>query len=328
MASTKNRQTAKRSVKGATETPSRTSNAASPAAEAQPKRGRRTAKAAKTSTAKKGRTGKLTPVSGPAAGTSLGHFGTGSAARSAKARSKAQSSKARSTKARSAAPLPARRLAQADVEGHGVYVDLSAARVAPVRNAMKQIAELLSQPDSRQAESAAAFQQRAQAAVDAFRVIALGNGRQVQSVLDALEQAAPEDADAADLGEAEARGRLRLHALYNKIVDDSYSVAELGETWRISRQRLAQLRNEDRLFAINVPYQRGMLYPHWQFGPDQRPRPIMSNLIKEAKDSGLDAIGFHQLMTSPASGDRVAPVQMLDEGQEELVLGIVRASDA
>ena len=217
---------------------------------------------------------------------------------------------------------------QAPGENRDIYKDLPPKRRAPMRRAMQQIAELLIQSTYLQAAGeAATFEQRAQTAVDTLRVIALGDSRQLQSVIEALEPMTPEDPETVDLEEAEARGRLRLQALYRKIVTDSYSVSDLRAEWGITRQRLAQLRQEDRLFAISVPFHRGMLYPRWQFGADQRPRPIMPNLIKEAKSVGLDAIGFHQLMTNPASGAGASPVQMLDYGQEALVLGIIRASD-
>lgn len=217
---------------------------------------------------------------------------------------------------------------QALGENRDIYKDLPPKRRAPMRRAMQQIADLLIQSTYQQAAgNTTNFEQRAQTAVDTLRVIALGDSRQLQSVIDALEPMTPEDPDAVDLEEAEARGRLRLQALYRKIVTDSYSVADIKAEWGITRQRLAQLRQEDRLFAISVPFHRGMLYPRWQFGADQRPRPIMPNLINEAKSVALDAISFHQLMTNPASGAGASPVQMLDHGQEELVLGIIRASD-
>jgi hypothetical protein len=208
-----------------------------------------------------------------------------------------------------------------------VLMALAPGRRAPARRAMEQIGHILVQstqlPD---AGETATFEQRVQTAVDTLRVITLGDSRRVQTVIDALEPLPPEDAENVDLQEAEARGRLRLQALYRKIVTDSYSVADLRAEWGITRQRLAQLRQADRLFAVSIPFHRSMLYPRWQFEASHRPRPIMPNLIKEARSAGLDAIGFHQLMSNPASGSGTSPVQMLDLGQEELVLGIIRAS--
>jgi hypothetical protein len=204
---------------------------------------------------------------------------------------------------------------------------LPSERRPALERTLRQIAELLSEPTSEKTVSQPAFEVRAQIAVDTLRVITLGGSRQLQSLIEALEPVTPEDPEVIDKAEAEARGRLRLQALYQKIVADSYTVADLREQWNISRQRLAQLRGEDRLFAVSVPYHRGFLYPRWQFGADQRPRPIMANLIQEAKRAGLDAIDFHQLMNNSASGAGIPPVEMLDHGQEELVLGIIRATE-
>jgi hypothetical protein len=195
---------------------------------------------------------------------------------------------------------------------------------------MQEMARLLLETDSSDvsAQSTPPFELRAQTAIDTLRVITLGDTWQLQSVIDALEPVASRAAETADLEEGEARGRMRLQALYRKILADSYSVKDLTTQWGISRQRLAQLRDEGRLFAIRIPFHRSLLYPRWQFGADLRPRPIMPNLIQEAKSSGLDAIDFHQVMTNPASGAGVSLVRMLDRGEEQLVLGAIRAADA
>ncbi len=177
------------------------------------------------------------------------------------------------------------------------------------------------------ARTAALVRLRAQTVRDVAEVISRGDTHQLESVMAALERHDP--ADAEDTGaEVEVKGRLRLQALYQRIFADSYSVKDLTAQWGVSRQRLAQLRGEDRLFAVSVPFQRSRLYPRWQFGEDLRPRPLMPNLIQEAKQSGLDAIDFHQLMTNPASGAGTTPVELLDQGEEQKVLDIIRATHA
>jgi hypothetical protein len=218
---------------------------------------------------------------------------------------------------------------QAFARHQGHYECLSAARRKSFGRTMHEVATLLLAADSPDpSRRPASFELRAQTALDTLRAIALGDSGQLQAVIYALEPVASHDPDTVDLEEAEARGRLRLQALYQKIIADSYSVKELTAQWRVSRQRLAQLREEDRLFAVSVPFHKGLLYPRWQLGADLRPRPIMPNLIQQAKRSGLDAIDFHQLMTNPASGNGTSPVEMLDRGEEQLVLGIIRATEA
>jgi len=218
---------------------------------------------------------------------------------------------------------------QAFVEHKARYEKLSAAGRRSFRRTMQQIASLLLDADSPGPTTRpASLELRGQTMLDTLHVIARGDTRQLESLIDTLEPNASRKPDTVDLQEAEARGRLRLQALYQKIIADSYSVKDLTAQWRVSRQRLAQLRAEDRLFAVSVPFHKGLLYPRWQFGADLRPRPIMTNLIQQAKRSGLDAIDFHQLMTNPASGNGTSPVEMLDRGEEQLVLGMIRATDA
>jgi hypothetical protein len=127
-----------------------------------------------------------------------------------------------------------------------------------------------------------------------------------------------------DAGRAEARSRIRLEALYRKLIRDSFSVKELG-VFRLSRQRLQQLRKDDRLFAVQVPNQKGLLHPRWQFDDANRPRIEMPDLIAAARDGGLDAIGFHQLMVNPEATEDGALVDLLDLGRVQDVLEILRA---
>jgi hypothetical protein len=203
---------------------------------------------------------------------------------------------------------------------------LSPKRRAWVGDAIEQIAELLTERAVQPDVSAAQLQDQSQAAVDAFRIIAHGNVRQLQSVIDALDPVPVEDPDKLDQEEAQARGRLRLQALYQKLLRESFSVAELRSELGLSRQRLKQLRDARQLFALSVPYQRGMVYPHWQFDPNTaRPRDIMPRLLAESEEARLDEIDLHQLMTNPEAANGVTLVQLLDGGREDLVLGVIRA---
>ncbi len=97
----------------------------------------------------------------------------------------------------------------------------------------------------------------------------------------------------------------------------------------MSRQRLKQLRDQDQLFAIEVPFFKGMLYPRWQFElATGKPRQIMPELIKAGRAAGMDAIAFHQTMLSTAAGGGdLSPVDLLEAGEEEAVLRILQAED-
>ncbi|MEN3281507.1 MAG: hypothetical protein V7607_2647 [Solirubrobacteraceae bacterium] len=173
--------------------------------------------------------------------------------------------------------------------------------------------------------SDAQLEDHAQAAIDTFEVLLGGNGRQLKAVIDALEPPHENDPSKINVDEARARARLRLQAMYRKIMEESLTVADLRD-WGLSRQRVGQLRDEQRLFAIKVPYHRELFHPTWQFTAEHRPRPIMPTLLRAAKDARLDAIGFHQLMTGRREGGRTG-VQLLDAGREDLVLSLIGSSD-
>lgn len=196
-------------------------------------------------------------------------------------------------------------------------------RREPVRRAVSHVTDMLVGSAWDSAVPADELRTRLQVATDAVDVVLNAGPRQLDALIGSLVPATKEGEDPAQV---EARGRLRLQALYRRLIRDSFSVKELA-AHGLSRQRLQQLRKEDRIFAVEVPHHKGLLHPRWQFGPDTRPRPEMPDLIAAARDGDLDAIGFHQLMLSAdaVNEDGAAPVDLLDDGRVEEVLDIVRA---
>jgi hypothetical protein len=176
----------------------------------------------------------------------------------------------------------------------------------------------------------AQIQERAAIAADVFEVLLKGNSRQIEALIEALTSASPQSdgvkAEEIDLSEAEARARLRMKATFRKVLDESLTVSQLRDEFKLSRQRLKQLRDDDRLFAIEIPYHRGMVYPAWQFDPSGRPLTAMQALIRAARNAHLDALGFHLLMTGRREGGR-SGVQLLRDGREDLALSLVRGAD-
>jgi hypothetical protein len=168
---------------------------------------------------------------------------------------------------------------------------------------------------------------RLQVTTDTVDVVLRGDSRELDSLIDSLAPVSPTPAVADNehtVRRAEARSRIRLEALYRKLIRDSFTVKELG-AFRLSRQRLQQLRKDDRLFAVEVPNQKGLLHPRWQFDETNRPRVQMPDLIAAARDGGLDAIGFHQIMVNPEATEDGALLDLLDRGRVEDVLEILRA---
>jgi hypothetical protein len=169
--------------------------------------------------------------------------------------------------------------------------------------------------------SAAQLREQMRVALDTTRALVSGRPRVFEALTRVLSQA-------RDLDEArvETLNEARLLALHNRVREDSHVVKDL-EKWGLVRQRLHQLRQEDRIFAIKVPQERGLLYPEWQFDPEShRERAGVPELISTAKEAGIDPLSFHLLMTNPEAGDGTAPVEMLESGDIDAAQAILRAN--
>jgi hypothetical protein len=166
--------------------------------------------------------------------------------------------------------------------------------------------------------------ERAQIAIDVLQILSGSGGRrQLDALIEALSPERPGD---SDVREVEARARLRMKAIYRKVSDESLTVAQIRDDFELSRQRLQQLRKENRLFAIDIPYEKGLVYPAWQFEASGRPRAAMATLIDAAREAGLDALGFHLLMSGRRNDGRRG-VELVQAGEETAALRLIRSAD-
>ena len=199
-------------------------------------------------------------------------------------------------------------------------------RAAQLQQASSEIIHLMLDAVTTHAASPTQIEERASVAADVYRLLFTADTAQVEALMEALKPANAADPGTFDMHQAEVRARLRMKALYQKIRSESLTVAELRDEHGLSRQRLKQLRDEDRLFAVDIPYQRGLVYPTWQFDASGRPLAVTQRLIRAAREAGLDAITFHLLMTGPREGAR-SGLQLLRDGREDLALSLIRAAD-
>ena len=133
------------------------------------------------------------------------------------------------------------------------------------------------------------------------------------------------DAEAIDLEALEASGRLQVLSLYRAVEEESLSVALLEEAG-IQRQRLKQLRDQDRLLGIQLPFRRSFLYPRWQFGDDLRPKMFLPEVLRVAREAGLDALGVHRVMTNPSAAGGTTPLELCEQGRVELAMNALRGA--
>ena len=150
------------------------------------------------------------------------------------------------------------------------------------------------------------------------------------SEVDALIEILDRPAARTDVADAalDDWGRLRVLTMYEQVRGDVHTVGWL-EDQGVSRQRLNQWRSAGRLTGIRgIPGVRGFAYPRWQFTDTLHPQGWMPAITAAAEDARLDDLALHLFMTNPAAGDGQAPVALLDQGQVDLVVRLVRAAGA
>ena len=165
------------------------------------------------------------------------------------------------------------------------------------------------------------------------RVLLDGSSEDIAALENKLRREKENEQHSDSLEELEVRNKLRVFARYREIEERSLSGSELRERLGVSRQRLGQLRKENRLLGVKLPIHREVYYPLWQFGEDGRPLEALPHLIEAAEEAGMGALALDALMTNPgaveseASGDTPAELLRSDEPEaEEYVLGVVRAA--
>lgn len=164
------------------------------------------------------------------------------------------------------------------------------------------------------------------AAADVVELLMTGSAGQLTRLARLLADLRSEiDAEEMTSEELEASGRLQVLALYRAVEEESFSVAEL-ERAGIHRQRLKQLRDQNRLLGIQLPFQRGFRYPRWQFGDDLRPKAYLPEILEAAHEMGWDALSVHRLMTQSKGEGAPAPLELCERGRIGLALNALRAA--
>lgn len=165
------------------------------------------------------------------------------------------------------------------------------------------------------------------------RVLLDGSSSDIVALENKLRRDRGDERGTDSLDELEVRNKLRVFARYREIEERSLPGSELRERLGVSRQRLGQLRKENKLLGVKLPIHREVYYPLWQFGEDGRPLGIMPCLIEASEEAGMGALALDALMTNPSAVESGAggetPAELLrssDAEAEEYVLGVVRAA--
>lgn len=110
--------------------------------------------------------------------------------------------------------------------------------------------------------------------------------------------------------------------LRSESLTDSWLSARLGvEKWRIDGMRRA-----GELIGVREPGGSAWLYPAWQFSAG-RPRPAVPEIVRAARDAGLDQWRLYEVMTMRLGlGGERRLADLLVAGENEQVIAAVRSS--
>jgi HSP20 family protein len=136
----------------------------------------------------------------------------------------------------------------------------------------------------------------------------------------------PDAASEELVAELEKRNMLRVFDDWRHFEKRCLSGPILQEKLGISRQRLKQLRDENKLIGLRIPMRREFYYPLWQFAEDGHPLPVIPRLMGAAEEAHIDALTLDALMTSKSAGNGTPPAELLRAGREDHVVEIIRAA--
>jgi hypothetical protein len=153
-------------------------------------------------------------------------------------------------------------------------------------------------------------------------------GRVTALLRDALDGTLRESGAEPDAETLEQWGRLQVLAGYERVRDESYTVAWL-ERHGVSRQRLNQWRRAGKVYGVaELPGVKGYAYPRWQFSDALRPREWLPAVVEAAQSARLDGLTLHRFMTDPGAGDGRSPLEVAESGDIDTAVRLVAAANA
>jgi hypothetical protein len=110
--------------------------------------------------------------------------------------------------------------------------------------------------------------------------------------------------------------------LRSESLTDSWLSARLG----MDKGRIDALRRAGELIGVREPGGQAYLYPAWQF-EGGRPRPIVAQVVRTAREAGLDDARLYEVMTMRMglAGERRL-ADLLVAGEDAAVLAGVRSA--
>jgi hypothetical protein len=129
------------------------------------------------------------------------------------------------------------------------------------------------------------------------------------------------------LAELEKLNTANRFEQWRQAIRESLSTAEL-ESSGVSRQQLEQWRKRRKLIGLQPPFERGFVYPVWEFDEDARPHELIPQLVEAAGEVHLDPLSLHRLMVSETATPHGPLMKSLKAGEDDYVLDVIRAAGA
>lgn len=112
-----------------------------------------------------------------------------------------------------------------------------------------------------------------------------------------------------------------------RVTQDSLSASWLASRLGDEPRRLEAMRRAGELIAFRPEGAHEHYYPVWQFDDDWKPLPIVTRLVRTARERGLSDNRLYRLLNARAGiggGRRLADA--LREGRVDHVLSAVRSA--
>jgi hypothetical protein len=113
-----------------------------------------------------------------------------------------------------------------------------------------------------------------------------------------------------------------VRRLRSESLTDSWLAARLG----VDTRRIDVMRRGGELIGVREPGGQTYLYPAWQF-ENGRPRPIVPQVVRAAREAGLDDARLYEVMTMRMGlGGERRLCDLLVAGEDAAVLAGVRSA--
>ena len=113
----------------------------------------------------------------------------------------------------------------------------------------------------------------------------------------ALMDVGDPDIEEPSLAELEKLNTANRFKQWRRAIRELFSTGEL-EASGVSRQQLEQWRKRRKLIGLQPPFERGFVYPVWEFDEHARPHELIPELVEAAEEAHLDPLSLHRLMVS------------------------------